>query len=223
MANPAPNPESQTTQTEVGHDAGGHSNFPPFDSSTFASQLVWLAITFGALYYFMSKRFLPQVEGVIEARRARIAEDLDEATRRQQEAEESGRERTKRPWRRRAPTPRRWPGRARKARRRIRRQTQVAGERFRRQARRSRSRHRRDARRGDVECRRHRRRGRRRDRRAADRPPRRPRRDRRRGQRRQGELREEARDGIRRRIFRPPRLFSSSSACLSTSARTASC
>ena len=88
MANPAPNPESQTTQTEVGHDAGGHSNFPPFDSSTFPSQLVWLAITFGALYYFMSKRFLPQVGAVIAARHARIAEDLDEATRRQQEAEE---------------------------------------------------------------------------------------------------------------------------------------
>ena len=88
MANPAPNTEPQTTQTEVGHDAGGHSNFPPFDASTFPSQLVWLAITFGALYYFMSKRFLPQVGAVIAARHARIAEDLDEATRRQQEAEE---------------------------------------------------------------------------------------------------------------------------------------
>jgi F-type H+-transporting ATPase subunit b len=88
MANPAPNTEPQTTHTEVGHDAGGHTNFPPFDSSTFPSQLVWLAITFGALYYFMAKRFLPQVGAVIAARHARIAADLDEATRRQQEAEE---------------------------------------------------------------------------------------------------------------------------------------
>ena len=88
MANPAPNTEPHTTQTEVGHDAGGHSNFPPFDSSTFPSQLVWFAITFGALYYFMSKRLLPRVGAVIAARHARIAEDLDEATRRQQEAEE---------------------------------------------------------------------------------------------------------------------------------------
>ena len=58
-----------------------------FDSSTFPSQILWLAITFGALYYYMSKRFLPQVGGVLEARRARIAKDLDEATRLQQQAD----------------------------------------------------------------------------------------------------------------------------------------
>jgi len=83
MANPAP----QATTAEVGQQSGGHSNFPPFDTSTFPSQILWLAITFGALYYYMSKRFLPQVGGVIEARHARIAKDLDEATRLQQQAE----------------------------------------------------------------------------------------------------------------------------------------
>jgi hypothetical protein len=30
-----------------GGDAAGGGVFPPFDSSTFASQLLWLAITFG--------------------------------------------------------------------------------------------------------------------------------------------------------------------------------
>ena len=83
MANPAP----QATTAEVGQQSGGHSNFPPFDTSTFPSQILWLAITFGALYYYMSKRFLPQVGGVIEARHARIAKDLDEATRLQQQAD----------------------------------------------------------------------------------------------------------------------------------------
>ena len=75
-------------QAEVGHDSGGgHANFPPFETSTFPSQLLWLAIAFGALYYYMSKRFLPGVGAVIEARRARIAKDLDEATAMQQQAD----------------------------------------------------------------------------------------------------------------------------------------
>jgi len=87
MANTAQTPEPQATQAEVGHDAGGHASFPPFDSSTFPSQLLWLVITFGALYYYMSKRLLPQVGAVIESRKARIAKDLDEATAMQQKAD----------------------------------------------------------------------------------------------------------------------------------------
>jgi F-type H+-transporting ATPase subunit b len=86
MANSAQTPAPQATQAEVGHDSG-HSNFPPFDAHTFPSQLVWLAISFGALYYYMSKRFLPGVGAVIEARKARIAKDLDEATAMQQKAD----------------------------------------------------------------------------------------------------------------------------------------
>ena len=77
----------QATTAEVGHESGGGSNFPPFDASTFPSQIVWLAITFGALYYFMSKRFLPKVGQVLETRRERIAKDLDEATALQQKAD----------------------------------------------------------------------------------------------------------------------------------------
>lgn len=54
-------------------------SFPPFDASTFAGQLFWLAITFGALYWLMSKVALPRVASIIEDRRARIAADLDTA------------------------------------------------------------------------------------------------------------------------------------------------
>jgi len=84
MANTAPT--TAPTTAEVGHEAG-HANFPPFDASTFPPQLFWLALTFGALYYYMSKRFLPQVGGVIEARHAHIAKDLDDATAMQQKAD----------------------------------------------------------------------------------------------------------------------------------------
>ena len=79
--------QSDTTQTEVGHEGGGHSNFPPFDASTFPAQILWFFIAFGLLYWFMSKRALPQIGAVIENRKARIARDLDDATAMQQKAD----------------------------------------------------------------------------------------------------------------------------------------
>ena len=87
MAQSANNGPAASTQTEVGHESGGQSSFPPFDAGTFPAQLLWLAISFGALYYFMSRRFLPRVGAVIEGRKARIAKDLDEATALQQKAD----------------------------------------------------------------------------------------------------------------------------------------
>jgi F-type H+-transporting ATPase subunit b len=56
---------------------GGHGGaFPPFDSSTFASQLVSLAIAFVALYIIVSRFALPRVGGVIDARQNAIEGDL---------------------------------------------------------------------------------------------------------------------------------------------------
>jgi F-type H+-transporting ATPase subunit b len=54
-------------------------NFPPFDKQTFASQLVWLALTFIALYLLMSRIALPRVRSILEARRNRVEGDLAEA------------------------------------------------------------------------------------------------------------------------------------------------
>ena len=76
MAEPA-----HTTSTEhvpKGEHAGG---FPPFNSHTFASQLVWLALFFVLLYVLMAKWALPQVGRVIENRQKRIADDIAEAGR----------------------------------------------------------------------------------------------------------------------------------------------
>src|SRR6202140_3773067 len=59
---------------------GGHGGaFPPFDSSTFASQLVSLAIAFVALYLIVSKIALPRVGSVLDARQNLIEGDLAEA------------------------------------------------------------------------------------------------------------------------------------------------
>jgi len=59
---------------------GGHSGgFPPFDSSTFASQLVSLLVAFVALYLIVSRIALPRVGGVIDARQNAIDGDLNAA------------------------------------------------------------------------------------------------------------------------------------------------
>jgi F-type H+-transporting ATPase subunit b len=60
---------------------GGHGGFPPFQSETFASQLVWLAIAFVLLYVLMSKLALPRVASIIENRQKHIADDIAEAGR----------------------------------------------------------------------------------------------------------------------------------------------
>jgi F-type H+-transporting ATPase subunit b len=74
MAEPA-----HTTSTEhvpKGEHGGG---FPPFQSETFASQLVWLAIAFIMLYVLMSKLALPRVAAIIDGRQKRIADDIADA------------------------------------------------------------------------------------------------------------------------------------------------
>ena len=58
---------------------GGKPPFPPFNKDTFASQLVWFAIFFIALYVIIARLAIPRIGGIVEARRNRIAGDLAEA------------------------------------------------------------------------------------------------------------------------------------------------
>ncbi len=67
---------------------GGHGGgFPPFDSTTYVSQVVWLAIAFVLLYALMSRVALPRMEAILTARRTRISDDLAEASRMKTESE----------------------------------------------------------------------------------------------------------------------------------------
>jgi F-type H+-transporting ATPase subunit b len=69
-------PTADTHSTAEVHAEESHGVFPPFDPATFPSQLLWLAITFGALYVVMSRVALPRLGGILENRRLLIDTDL---------------------------------------------------------------------------------------------------------------------------------------------------
>ena len=60
---------------------------PQLDVSSFPTQVVWLVISFVALYVLMATVGLPRIGAIIEARRSRIDGDLDKAAKMKAEAE----------------------------------------------------------------------------------------------------------------------------------------
>ena len=79
-ATPAKPAATTETQTAVGA-AEAPIGFPPFDATTFGSQILWLVICFGGLYWIISRVAIPRIGGIIEARRAKIEGDLAEVDR----------------------------------------------------------------------------------------------------------------------------------------------
>ena len=71
--------KGQKTGAHTGADGGHGGGFPPFDSSTFPSQLVSLAVAFVVLYIIVSRFAVPRVGGIIEARHNAIEGNLAEA------------------------------------------------------------------------------------------------------------------------------------------------
>src|SRR5262249_42779437 len=53
--------------------------FPPLDTTTFAPQLIWLALSFALLYVLLQRFALPRVGQMIEQRSDRIKRDLAQA------------------------------------------------------------------------------------------------------------------------------------------------
>jgi F-type H+-transporting ATPase subunit b len=83
--------EHQTTSSTEHVPAGEHGGgFPPFAKDTFASQLLWLAICFIALYLLISRIAVPRIGGIIESREKRIAGDIAEAQRMKADSEAAG-------------------------------------------------------------------------------------------------------------------------------------
>ena len=65
------------------------SPFPPFDPWHFPSQIFWLVLLFGFLYFVLSRFILPRIGNTLERRESSIASDLDEAARLNDEAIEA--------------------------------------------------------------------------------------------------------------------------------------
>lgn len=80
-------PVAHPAGAEAEHGEGHSGGFPPFNPTNFASQLLWLAISFGALYFLMSRLTLPRIGRILEERHDRIAKDLAEAAQRRAESE----------------------------------------------------------------------------------------------------------------------------------------
>ena len=75
------------TKSHTEAPSGAKPAFPPFAKETFASQLVWLAITFVALYLMISRIAVPRIGGIIDERQKRIEGDFAAAQRMKDESE----------------------------------------------------------------------------------------------------------------------------------------
>jgi F-type H+-transporting ATPase subunit b len=78
------------TKSEVHHEGGGHGVFPPFDPSTYPSQILWFLIAFAILYALMSRVALPRVGDIKKMRGDKIASELDQAQKLQAQADAAG-------------------------------------------------------------------------------------------------------------------------------------
>lgn len=72
---------------EAAHEA--KSGLPQLNSEYFTPQLFWLALTFLALLFMMSKVALPRIGEVIDERRQRIARDIEAASRLKSETDKA--------------------------------------------------------------------------------------------------------------------------------------
>lgn len=68
-------------------DAAASGGFPPFDTTTYPSQLFWLVITFAILFVVLWRVAGPRIGGAIAARKGQVAGDLAQAEAHRKDAE----------------------------------------------------------------------------------------------------------------------------------------
>lgn len=78
----AAGPAGATGEAQAPHEAAethGEGGLPQLNIGTYPSQVFWLLVTFGLLYITFSKKILPNIGGVVNARENMIKGNLDTA------------------------------------------------------------------------------------------------------------------------------------------------
>ncbi len=78
-----------TTETTGATEHAAKPGMPQLDTSTWPSQLFWLAITFAALYIVISRVAIPRTGGVIAQRKSTIDADLAAAQKAKADSEKA--------------------------------------------------------------------------------------------------------------------------------------
>lgn len=76
----------EETVVLIEEESGG---MPQLDAGSWPAQLFWLSLIFAGFYFFLSRVALPRVATVLEERRDRIANDLDQAALLQKRGDEA--------------------------------------------------------------------------------------------------------------------------------------
>jgi F-type H+-transporting ATPase subunit b len=71
--------------TSGAHASGG--GFPPFDTSTFSSQIFWLMVTLAFLFVVLWRYAGPRIKGTLSERRALITKEIETAQENRRKAE----------------------------------------------------------------------------------------------------------------------------------------
>jgi F-type H+-transporting ATPase subunit b len=86
-AEPLVTDELHTSTEHAGDAHAAKPGLPQLDTTTFASQLFWLLISFAVLYFVISRIAAPKIGGVIQDRANRIKSDLDSAAQAKRDSE----------------------------------------------------------------------------------------------------------------------------------------
>ena len=94
-AETAPTPTEERAAAvglDPAEEYGAGDGMPQLDATTYASQILWLIITFSILYYLLKTKALPRLADILEARQERISNDLDKAAALRADAEAAAEE-----------------------------------------------------------------------------------------------------------------------------------
>lgn len=84
-----PAADALDTAEAEGHAEESKGGFPQLDTSTYSSQVFWLAVSFILLYVLMSRMALPRVTEVLDMRQTQLNVNLDRAAQLSDEAQKA--------------------------------------------------------------------------------------------------------------------------------------